>query len=114
MPLTHRSKNQLENVTERFEEYKQQMKDDFAVTVDEVLENEIEQYCARRPRQGYGFSFASYIRGLYYLTFARFTNPLAYRMAWEVLRKMQERENNEGECPCVVDDGGSNDINENH
>lgn len=94
MPLTYRSKERMSVTAAQIEDYKQQMKDEFNQAVDEILDNEIESHCQcghnRRP-----FSFMSYIRGLYYLTFAKFTNPLAHRMAWQVLKKMQEREEEE-------------------
>lgn len=93
MPIDRHSERRLEMAAQDVETYKERMKQEFNRAVDDVLETEI-QNCSScdRPR---GFAFASYVRGLYYLTFAKYFNPLAYRMAWQVLKKLQEREEQE-------------------
>lgn len=94
MPVTRQSERRLEMAASDVENYKQRMKEEFNQAVDDVLDNEIQRCCcdSDRPR---GFSFAAYIRGLYYLTAAKYFNPLAYRMAWQVLKKLQERDEEE-------------------
>jgi len=36
-------------------------------------------------------SLLNFIRGLYYLTIAKFTNPIAYQIAWQTMAKLNEK-----------------------
>lgn len=95
MPITRQSERRLEMAVSDVDTYKERMKKEFNQAVDEVLDNEINCCCNQPQQQQKGFQFTSYVRGLYYLTFAKYFNPLAYRMAWQVLKKLQERDEEE-------------------
>lgn len=93
MPISRQSERRLEMTASDVETYKQRMKQEFNEAIDDILETEIQNcVCAQQQQRSSGFGFSSYIRGLYYLTFAKYFNPLAYRMAWEVLKKLQEKD----------------------
>jgi hypothetical protein len=95
MPVTRQSERRLEMTVSDVETYKQRIKAEFNQAVDDVLDNEISNCCNNERGK---FAFTSYIRGLYYLTFAKYFNPLAYRMAWQVLKKLQEKDDEMEGC----------------
>lgn len=98
MPITRQSERRLEMTASDLQTYKERMKQEFNQAVDDVLENEIRNCCCGDNQRPRGFAFTSYVRGLYYLTFAKYFNPLAYRMAWQVLKKLQERDEEQQGC----------------
>ena len=113
MPITRQSERRLEMAANDVETYKRRMKNEFNNAVDEILDHEMNEYCQRTGRnrqQNPGFNFSSYIRGLYYLTLAKYFNPLAYRMAWQVLKKLHEKqEQDEGRVRSDDDDDDQQD-----
>ena len=60
--------------------------------VDHMLEEEVELYPIRYDDK---FSLGCWISGVYYLTIARITNPLAYKMAWRLVEKLKQHD-----CGC--------------
>lgn len=94
MPVHYRHNNistdKLSMTKVSLDQYKNQMKNEFNTAIDEILESEMSAY--NDQRQSKRFNLSSYIRGIYYLTFAKYFNPLAYKMAWRVMKKCQERE----------------------
>lgn len=61
------------------------MKTKIVNTVDKVLDLELQAYSPSESRYD---SFFAYINGLYYLTIAKFTNPIAYALAWALVKKV--------------------------
>lgn len=90
MPVCYKSIDHVERTAESVEYQKEQLKRTINEAIDQLLEDEIEYYHLKQASEPRGFQIMSYIRGLYYLTFARFTNPVAYRMAWQVINKLNE------------------------
>jgi hypothetical protein len=93
MPVQYRHQvktDKMEMTRVSLDEYKNKMKNEFNSAIDEILESEMSAY--NEQRESKRFNLSSYIRGIYYLTFAKYFNPLAYKMAWRVMKKCQERE----------------------
>ncbi len=98
MTITYRNRHhqqRLESCCVDVEHQRKQLKNKINEAIDELLDDEISQYFDRQDKKQSGLSFMSYIRGIYYLTLARFFNPLAYRMAWQVVNKLNSNEEDE-------------------
>lgn len=76
-------------------EKKEQVKRNVDLAIDALLDDEIDHYTqlkqGQRQRNESSFSPLSWIRGFYYLTIAKFTNPVAYRMAWRLIEKIDHK-----------------------
>lgn len=59
---------------------------------DILLDNEVSLYTAKGTPT---FSIVNWLTGMYFLTIARFTNPLAYKIAWRLVNKLKAKEYNE-------------------
>ncbi len=68
------------------EQSKTEMKKDLNKAIDALLDEELHFY----KRTHASPNFMSYVRGIYYLTIAKFLNPTAYNMAWRLIEKMRE------------------------
>lgn len=77
---------------QELDQKKHQVKTNVDTAIDALLDDEIDHYdhCKEAARQRNESTFApiSWLRGFYYLTLAKFTNPVAYRMAWRLIEKI--------------------------
>src|SRR6476620_6748047 len=100
MPIQYNDTCQkLECTRDELLRKKHELKTVINESLDELLDNELERFhrqCEDSERRS-GLTIFSFIRGVYYLTLAKFTNPVAYRMAWRVMGKLEE--------PIPGDDG---------
>lgn len=56
---------------------------------DILLDNEVSLYFSKGNPS---FSIVNWLTGMYFLTIAKFTNPLAYKMAWRLVHKLKTKE----------------------
>lgn len=94
MPLVHRVCNELEDQSDQLEKQRAELKRAFNEQINRLLDDEVAKFRADQPKSAFGLF--SYVRGIYYLSMARFTNPIAHRMAWQIVDKLnQQREEEE-------------------
>lgn len=67
--------------------HKKKLVESFQLALDEVVDEELHFYLLQKKSNGMG----SYVRGIYYLTLAKFLNPTAYHMAWRVIDKLEDK-----------------------
>lgn len=72
---------------------KEQIKLNVDTVIDALLDDEIDHYdhTTKHARNQSLFAPMSWLRGFYYLTIAKFTNPVAYRMAWRLIDKIDNK-----------------------
>lgn len=58
--------------------------------VDRLIDEEIENYDYKRFDSNVGI--VAFLRGLYYLSFAKFTDPVVYKMAHRVACKLRAKQ----------------------
>jgi hypothetical protein len=71
-----------------FECAKHRFKKQLEKNIDRVLDEELKDFKdgTRKPT----YSIMNFVRGLYYLTIAKFTNPVSYEIAWKMVDKLSE------------------------
>lgn len=91
---------ELLNSREQFKSKCDIVKQQVNRTIDSLLDDELDFYFLDKhhtqkhhpDRRNYGAKTISWIWGIYYLTLARFTNPIAYKMAWRIIQKLRDHE----------------------
>lgn len=78
---------------------KLRFKKHFEKNVDRVLDDELKHY--KDGSRKASFTIMNFVRGLYYLTIAKFTNPIAYQIAWKMVEKLSDTQKL---CPCSATD----------
>lgn len=78
--------------TSKYEEVKQNFLSALSESIELVIDRELEKF-----DNGYMLpaepAVVSFVRGLYYLTLAEFTNPLAHHIAWRALERIRVDDN---------------------
>jgi len=59
-------------------------------TFDKLLDNEVALFSKSKTTPAKHIS--SFFTGIYFLTVAKFTNPLAYKIAWRLVDKLKTEE----------------------
>lgn len=58
------------------------------INYEEIVDSQFEAFNEGRIKPS--LTVISFLKGLYYLTFAKFTNPHAHAMAWTVIEKLRQ------------------------
>jgi predicted sugar kinase len=64
--------------------------------IDEIIDNEVNRIMTAIEEGTIVTRMSSWFRGFYYLTFARLFNPTAYNMDWSAVKKINDRQRENG------------------
>lgn len=76
----------------KYAEEKRNFLDTLMENIEKVIDREMEKFDNGQtlPNEP---SVVSFVRGVYFLTLAKFTNPIAHQMAWRAVERISVEDN---------------------